>query len=176
MTIKLVIGSKDGKTVQQELSEEQSSSLLNKKISDKISGNELGLDGYELEITGGSDNSGTPMRKDVSGTGKHKILCTEGIGVHKKRSGQKQRKTVCGNVVSEKISQVNVKVVKAGKAPLGEAPEEEKKEEVKEEKPAEKPKEEPKAEKKKEEVKEEKPVEEAKKEKPAEEKPEDKKE
>jgi len=157
MSIKLVIGNKDGKTVQQELSEEQTASLIGKKINDKISGNELGFDGYEFEVTGGSDNSGTPMRDDVEGTGKHKVLCVLGTGVHKKRDGQKQRKTVCGSTISEAISQVNVKVVKAGKGPLGEAPEEEKKEgdapaeEKKEEKPAEAPKEEKKEEAKPEE-------------------------
>ena len=154
VSYKIVIGSKDGKTIQKELAEEQSSILLNKKIGDKVNGDEIGLEGYEFEICGGSDNSGTPMRRDVEGTGKKEVLCVKGIGVHKKRKGQKQRKKVCGNVISEQISQINIKVIKEGKSPLAEkteeAPEGEAKKEPKaEEKPAEK-KEEAKPEEKKE--------------------------
>ena len=40
--------------------------------------------------------------------------------VKKIGKGMKQRKTVAGNTVHEKTSQVNLKVVKAGKGPLGE--------------------------------------------------------
>ena len=119
---KIVIGNKDGKTVQKELGEDFSNSLVGKVIGDKVSGDEIGFEGYEFEITGGSDNSGSPMRKDVKGVGKSKVLCVEGTGVHKKRHGQKQRKTVCGNTLNDKISQVNLKVLKAGKTPLIEKP------------------------------------------------------
>ena len=167
MTIKLVIGNKDGKTVQQELSDEQSSNLIGKKIGTKISGNDLGFEGYEFEVTGGSDNSGTPMRKDVEGPVKKRVFCVEGTGVHKKRKGQKQRKPVSGNTVSEKTSQVNMKILKAGKAPLGEAPEEapaEGAEDKKEEAKVEPKKEEAKPEEKKEEKAEKKPAEEKKEE------------
>ena len=37
------------------------------KIMEKIDGNTLGLSGYELQITGGSDKSGFPMRRDIEG-------------------------------------------------------------------------------------------------------------
>jgi len=162
MAMKIVIGTKQGKTKQQELSEEQISLITGKKIGDKVSGNDFGFDGYEFEITGGSDNSGTPMRKDVEGFTKKKILAVKGVGLKPQRHGQKQRKTVAGNTISEKTSQINIKVIKEGSQPLDapEAPAEEKKEEApakeekkekpkKEEKPAEKKKEEPKAEEKK---------------------------
>ena len=62
--IKTVIGQKDGKTIQKELSEEQTLSLYGKKIGDKLKGDDIGFEGYEFEITGGSDNSGIPMRKE----------------------------------------------------------------------------------------------------------------
>lgn len=123
MTIKLVIGNKDGKTIQTELTEDQTNSLIGKKIGEKISGDELNFEGYEFEITGGSNDSGTPMRKDIDGPAKKKVFTVQGIGVRKTGQGQKQRKTVCGNTISESISQVNVKVIKAGKTPLGGEPE-----------------------------------------------------
>lgn len=137
MTIKICIGTKEGKTLQKDLSEEQSSLLIGKKIGEKVDGDQLEFSGYEFEITGGSDNSGKPMRKDVDGPQKKKIFCVKGIGVHKRREGQKQRKLVCGNTISEIIAQVNLKILKQGKAPLFEKPAEENAEKAEEEKPAE---------------------------------------
>lgn len=183
---KIVIGSKSGKSVQRELKDEQAKALLGKRIGDRISGESIGLAGYEFELTGGSDYCGFPMRKDVQGTARKRILAVYGVGLKKKGKGIRQRKTVAGNTVHAKTSQVNLKVLKEGKEKLeaakkegeakaeGEAPKEEKKE-AKPEKPAEKEKkpEEKKEEKSKEPAKEEKKPEEKKeeKEKAAEEKP-----
>ena len=168
---KVVIGTKSGQCVQKEVKEPESNSLMGKKIGDKIPGDSIGLAGYEFQISGGSDNAGFPMRKDVEGTGRRRIFAVQGVGLHKKGKGVKQRKTVCGNTIHAAISQINLKVLKEGKEKLGaakaeEKPKEEKKEEPKkEEKPkaAEKPKEE-----KKEKTSADKPKEEKKEEKPAE--------
>ncbi len=165
MDLKVVIGAKDGKSYQKEIKEPESASFSRLKVGDKINGESIGMSGYEFEITGGSDKCGFPMRKDVQGTGRRKVLAVSGIGLKKKRKGQKQRKTVCGNTIGETIVQVNLKILKEGKEKLGEAkteekpadaPKEEKKEEAKpkekkeapkaEEKPADAPKEEKKEE------------------------------
>ena len=116
---KLVIGDK-GKSTQKEVKEASGDALLNKKIGDKISGDSIGFAGYEFEITGGSDHCGFPMRTDVSGTKRKRILTTAGVGVKTKRKGKRVRKTVCGNTVHEQISQINLKVLKAGAKGLGE--------------------------------------------------------
>jgi len=176
MAFKLVVADpKTRKSYQKEVSE----GLVGKKIGDKIQGKIAGLEGYELQITGGSDNDGFPMRREVEGSGRKKYLLSGPPGFHPKLSGQRKRKTVRGNTISEDIVQVNAKVVKYGSTPLEKllaAKKEEKPEEGKEEKPAEEKKEEPPAEKKETQAEEKKP-EEAKKEKPAEEaKPEEKKE
>jgi small subunit ribosomal protein S6e len=121
---KAVIGNKKGETVQKELSEEQSDSLVGKKIGEIVKGDGLGFEGYEFQITGGSDTSGTPMRSDAEGVGKRKVLAVSGIGIKKKRDGQKQRKTVCGNTISGNTTQVNMKVIKEGKSALVEKKEE----------------------------------------------------
>ena len=84
---------KTGKCVQRELKE--SNALIGKKIGDKIDGSTIGLADYELELSGGSDKCGFPMRRDVQGTGRKKILAVEGVGLKKKARGIKQRKTVC---------------------------------------------------------------------------------
>ena len=148
---------KTGKCVQRELKAPDSSALEGKKIGDKIDGSSMGLEGYELELTGGSDKGGFPMRGDVLGAGRKRILAISGIGVKKKAKGVKQRKTVCGNTVGENTVQINLKILKQGKENLFAAKGAEKEEGAKEEAPAEAKKEE-KAEEKKEAPKAEKPA------------------
>lgn len=119
---KIVLGAKDGKCHQMEIKDDEASMLLGKKVGDTIKGDDIGLEGYELLITGGSDDSGFPMRKDVQGSMKKKILAVEGIGLKKKRDGQRQRKTVAGNTIFEGTAQINFKILKEGKKKLGEEP------------------------------------------------------
>jgi len=183
---------KTTKTVQKEVKDDDARPFVGKKIGDKINGEVINLTGYEFEVTGGSDYCGFPMRKDVRGTARKKILAVSGIGVKKKAKGIKQRKTVCGNTIHDKIVQINLKILKEGKEDIfkgkeGEAekkeekkekPKKEEKKEAKEEKKAEPEKE--KVEEKKEKTeepkekaepaKEEKKPEETKKEEPKEEK------
>lgn len=130
---KIVIGTKDGKCVQKEVAEADAKSLIGKKIGDTIKGEVIGLTGYEFLITGGSDYAGFPMRSDIPGAGRKKILAVEGIGMKKKGEGQRQRKTVCGNTIHANTAQINVKVAVAGKTPIVAEPKEGK-EEKKEEK------------------------------------------
>jgi len=116
MAFKLVISDpKTRKTFQKEVSEE---GILNKKIGEKIEGNLAGLDGYELKITGGSDKDGFPMRADIDGTTRKRVLVSGPPGYHPKLEGQRKRKSIRGNTVSVDIAQVNCKVVKYGKKPI----------------------------------------------------------
>lgn len=82
-------------------------------IGDEFDGGLVGLDGYTLKITGGSDKNGFTMKKDVSGTRRIKSLLTGGIGYHPKADGVK-RKTVRGNTIAEDIVQINTVVTQAG--------------------------------------------------------------
>ena len=130
--------------------EVESDIFMNKKIGEKVSGDEFGFKGYEFTITGGSDKQGFPMRSDVPGIGRKRPLVVSGVGVKNKVKGMKQRKTMHGNTVDENVSQVNLKVEKYGKDTLpkllGLEKEPEKTEEAPktEEKPVEEVKEEPK--------------------------------
>lgn len=135
VSFKLVFGLKNGLCVQKELAEQDSKALIGKQIGDKISGDTIGFTGYEFEITGGSDYCGFPMRKDLSGAGRKKILTVQGVGVKKAANGIRQKKTVCGNTIHQKIAQVNLKILKEGKEPLA-PPKEEKKEATAEKKEA----------------------------------------
>ena len=143
MAFKLVISdTKTGKSVQKELADDAGKSFMGLKIGDSVKGETIDLQGYEFEITGGSDYCGFPMRKDVQGTGRKKILSYQGAGFRKDRKGMLQRKTVCGNTIHSQTAQINAKVVKQGKENIFEAKKEgeEKKEEGK---PAEEKKEKP---------------------------------
>lgn len=92
----------------------------NKKIGEKILGNPLGLDGYELEITGGSDKSGFPMRRDFQSVGRKRALLTKGPGINKMKKGKRKRKTIIGAIISSSIAQINLKIIKQGVKPMDE--------------------------------------------------------
>jgi len=116
---RLVISNpKTGISVQKELKDPASKKLIGMKISDKVKGELIDMTGYEFEITGGSDNCGFPMRKDVSGSARKRILAVSGIGIKSKIAGMKTRKSVCGNTIHAKIVQINLKVIKEGKEPI----------------------------------------------------------
>lgn len=112
MAFKLNISDK-GKAWKLELSGE---SLVGTSVGDKIEGKEINADfeGYELEITGGSDIAGFPLSKDVQGLGLRRVLLSKGWGMKDKRKGVRLRKTVRGKTISEKVVQINLKIVKHG--------------------------------------------------------------
>jgi small subunit ribosomal protein S6e len=91
----------------------------NMKIGDTIKGGLIGFPNYEFQITGGSDASGFPMRRDVHGPVKKKILVSKrGIGYNPLRKGQKKRKTVRGNEVTSDMTLINLKIIKYGESEL----------------------------------------------------------
>lgn len=126
---KIVISDpRTGKTSQKEVKDDDARKFMGLKIGDKLKGDFLNIGNVEIEITGGSDYCGFPMRKDVLGVGRKRILAISGVGVRKKEKGIKKRKTVCGNTIHAKISQINVKVLSGKPVKV--------KKEKKEEKPA----------------------------------------
>ena len=120
----------DGKNSWQIEKDEKDAPLLGKKIGDTISGEFLGLSGYELQIKGGSDKDGFPMRSDIEGIVRKQFLIGAGIGFSgvkrrpgkkagKKKSyvkidGVKKKKMLRGNIIGTDITQINCKVSKAG--------------------------------------------------------------
>ncbi|RME79554.1 MAG: 30S ribosomal protein S6e [Methanobacteriota archaeon] len=128
----LNIGTKEGKTYKIEVPKEKEALLMGKRIGDVLNGGDFGLAGYELKITGGSDNSGFPLRQEIRGTKKVHPLLRGGVGYKPVRKGERQRKTVRGNTVYNDTIQVNASVSKPGPEPLDSLlspKEEEKKEE-----------------------------------------------
>lgn len=103
-----------GKTYQWDVKGHHANSLIGKRIGDEVDGIFVSLPGYKLVVTGGSDKEGFPMRKDVPGPRRRKVLVTEGVGFHPKDKGIRKRKTMRGNTISPDIVQVNMKITVHG--------------------------------------------------------------
>ena len=106
------------KSYQTLVEQDKATALVGKKINDEITGDLLGLSGYTLKITGGSDKDGFPMHPSVQGQGKKRALLTEPPGFHPRLKGARKRKSVRGNTISQYIAQINVKVIKKGEKTL----------------------------------------------------------
>ncbi len=85
--------------------------FLGKRIGERVDGKVVGLPGVELEIRGGSDNSGFPMHPGIPGGVKKKVLLSGPPGFHPREKGERRRKTVRGNTIVEDIVQINTKIV-----------------------------------------------------------------
>lgn len=121
MEFKVVISDPQTHTYQKVVSGANANKIIGKKVGDTINGTlvELPPD-YELVITGGSDKDGIPIRPDVAGSGRKKVLVGGGVGFNPKKKGLKRKKMIRGNTVSRDIVQLNMKVVQQGKVPLTE--------------------------------------------------------
>ncbi len=117
MSLKIVMGTKSGKTFQRELTGEEAEALFGRVLGEEVNGELFGYSGVKFQIRGGSDASGFPMRKDLPGQVRKKILIGKSIGFKGKNSkgmkfgGLRLKKTVSGNTVYEKTHQLNLKVI-----------------------------------------------------------------
>ena len=108
-----------GRTFQKEIKDAMARPFIGLNIGETIKGDSFELGGYELQITGGSDYCGFPMRSGILGQRK-KITIYGGVGFKGSEKGIQRRKTVCGHKIHENISQINLKVLKAGSKKLNE--------------------------------------------------------
>jgi small subunit ribosomal protein S6e len=122
-TFKVVISNpKNGIARQIEIEGEAAEKLVGKRIGDEIPVSELGINLSEifgeeipgnakLKIKGGTDRDGFPMRPDVHGPRRVKILLSRGPGFKPKERGERRKKTVRGNTISPDIVQINAVLV-----------------------------------------------------------------
>ena len=110
--LKLVVSDPDtGNTYQTEVDGQDANRFLGRSIGDEVDGNVIGLSESALELTGGSDAAGRPMRGDVPGSNLKELLLEGGVGFHPEKEGERRRITVRGAEFSEETAQVNAKVI-----------------------------------------------------------------
>jgi small subunit ribosomal protein S6e len=105
---KLTISDVKGKSITKELKDSDANTLLGLQLGNETDASIVGLQG-KLKLTGGSDKSGVPMRKDIHGSARKYVLLSKGIGLQTAEIGQRARKLMRGNTVSEEIYQINCK-------------------------------------------------------------------
>ncbi|KUG19573.1 MAG: 30S ribosomal protein S6e [Methanomicrobiaceae archaeon] len=94
--------------------------FVGKRIGAEMDAGVLGLPGYVIEITGGTDRTGIPARRDLPGSGRRRLLLSAGTGFSPKYSGERRRKSVRGNEISADFVQINARVKEYGEKPLNE--------------------------------------------------------
>jgi small subunit ribosomal protein S6e len=113
---KIVISDPEtGKSESVESEETRAVPLIGRKLGEVIDGSMVGMTGYKLRITGGSDKDGFPMRPNVHGGVRTSVILTEGVGFHPSRGGERRRKTLRGKTITEDIIQINMKIVERPK-------------------------------------------------------------
>jgi len=116
----VVADPEDGTTHQFDVEGQDANRFIGRDLGEEVDGNAVGLDGYSLELTGGSDNAGRPMRPDVAGTSIKRILLTGGVGYKPERDGERKRVTVRGSEVGEETRQINAKITGRGSQSVAE--------------------------------------------------------
>ena len=105
---KLTISDVKGKSVTKELKDSDANTLLGLQLGNETDASIVGLKG-KLKLTGGSDKSGVPMRNDIHGSARKYVLLSKGVGLQAAEIGQRVRKLMRGNSISEEIYQINCK-------------------------------------------------------------------
>ncbi len=107
-SFKLTVSDKKGRSITKEIKENDANPLLGLKIGNEVDAAIVSLGG-KMKITGGSDKSGVPMRSDLHGGSRKYLLLSKGVGLQDAEKGQRVRKLVRGNTISEEIYQLNCK-------------------------------------------------------------------
>jgi small subunit ribosomal protein S6e len=98
-----------------ELEESRAAPLVGRRIGEIVEGALVDLPAHKIKIVGGSDKDGVPMRPSVHGGVRRRVILSGGVGFNPKNSGERRRKTVRGNVITDEIVQVNTKIVEKPK-------------------------------------------------------------
>ena len=125
---KIIVGDPEtGKSQSLEVEGARAVPLIGRKLREVLDGSVIGMGGHKMQITGGCDKDGFPMRPNIHGGVRAGVVLSEGVGFHPSLEGERRRKTIRGNVITEEIVQINMKIVeKPKKAEKPEKPEKEK--------------------------------------------------
>jgi small subunit ribosomal protein S6e len=111
----IVSDPEEGTSKTVELEDARAVPLIGKRIGDIVDGSVVGLPGFKVQITGGSDKDGFPMRPNVHGGVRRNVVLSGGVGFNPQNEGERRRKRVRGNIITDEIVQVNMKIVEKPK-------------------------------------------------------------
>ncbi len=115
MPVLIISDPETGKSQKVELEDNRMGPLVGRRIGEVIDGTVADLAGHKLQLTGGTDKDGIPMRPDVHGSAKSRIILSGGVGYKPKRKGERKRMVVRGNTVSIDTTFLNFKIVEKPK-------------------------------------------------------------
>jgi len=104
---KIIVSDKNGKSVSKELKDKEAQPLVGLRVGEIVDASVVGITPGKIQLKGGSDKSGTPIRSDVHGGVKKYVLLSKGAGMRDDREGIRKRKLVRGNMITEEIYQIN---------------------------------------------------------------------
>lgn len=94
-----------------EVEEARAAPFLGRRIGETMDGSVVDLPAHKLKLVGGSDKDGVPMRANVHGGVRRKVVLSGGVGFNPKKGGERRRKAVRGDVITDEIVQLNTKIV-----------------------------------------------------------------
>lgn len=115
MPVLIISDPETGTSQKVELEDNRMGPLVGRRIGEVIDGTVADLAGHQLQLTGGTDKDGIPMRPDVHGSAKSRIILSGGVGYKPKRKGERRRVVVRGNTVSVETTFLNFKIVEKPK-------------------------------------------------------------
>ncbi len=118
-----IVSDPNGTSQRVEIEDAQLRPLVGTRIGQTIDGSLAGMQGYKLKFTGGTDKDGVPMRPDVHGSARARIVLSGGVGYKPTDKGMQKRKVVRGNTISAETAFLNFSIVEAPKAKKAPKPE-----------------------------------------------------
>ncbi len=94
-----------------EVEEARAAPFIGRRMGDVLEGAVVDMPGSKMKLTGGSDKDGVPMKPNVHGGVRRKVVLSNGVGFKAKRGGERRRKAVRGDVITDEIVQLNATLV-----------------------------------------------------------------
>jgi len=105
----IVSNPQDGTSKVIEVEEARAASFIGRKLGETIDGIVVDMPATKMQLLGGSDKDGVPMRGNVHGGIRRQVVLSDGPGFKPKNKGERRRKTVRGDTITDEIVQINLK-------------------------------------------------------------------
>lgn len=115
MPVLIIADPETGTNEKVELEDARMAPLVGRRIGEVIDGTVADLAGYKLQLTGGTDKDGIPMRPDVHGGVKARVVLSGGVGYKPRNKGERKRVVVRGNTVTTETTFLNFKIIEKPK-------------------------------------------------------------